>query len=503
MPSCSVHHCVLFLLTLTLTTDPGAATEFPIYAKLHQSVTLPCETQCSGRGWWSLDNNRDVVFARCNQTSCTSVQQGYEMSHDQYKRGDLSLTITNPDYSMRETYTCECGFSDFATVRLRISTVSSVVQMSPGEDLKLDLSVPESVEVIYRGSDSADGVQICNVTDSNVTNNNVTQRSLQCNTEYKPRTSVSNSELTLRNMKRRQSGTYTIRNLDYKEDIRVYAVSVSGLTTGETAGIVILVLFLVLLIAGVMYYMWRKAEREKEETERKRREVKSGMEAVDDLIKQAILKPPVEMMAAFQQVEEKIKALEQKYRGDSEHSEHVTLFCNSKRSELVKRQMEEVDEDIKQTEEKLGYSIYSPPRDVTNMLQQVEQKINNLEQNSRGDRVHSGHVTLFCNKKREELQQCREMYETQLQGLRPLTGQVKSDMVKVYDLINETVHRAAVDEAELQRVEKKINGLEEEYSTGDREYSHSVRMFCYSKREYLRLYREVFKNTSLQSVIEK
>ncbi|KAF5889357.1 CAP-Gly domain-containing linker protein 1-like isoform X1, partial [Clarias magur] len=226
MPSCSVHHCVLFLLTLTLTTDPGSAVcEFPIYAKLHQSVTLPCGAQCSGRGWWSLDSKRDDVFARCDQTSCTSEKQGYEMSHDQYKRGDLSLTITNPDYSMRKTYTCECGNSDYATVRLRISPVFSAVQMQTEGDLKLDLSVPESVEVIYRGSESADDVQICNVTHG----------TLQCNTEYTPRTSLSHPELTLRNMKRSESGTYTIRNLDHKEDIRVYAVSVSEPTPRKEA----------------------------------------------------------------------------------------------------------------------------------------------------------------------------------------------------------------------------------------------------------------------------
>ncbi|KAF5889359.1 coiled-coil domain-containing protein, partial [Clarias magur] len=197
--------------------DPGAATVFPIYAKLNQPVILPCEAPCSGWAKWSLDSNRDDVFARCDQTSCTSVQQGFNMSHDQYKRGDLSLTITNPDYSMRKTYTCECSQSDYATVRLRISTVFSAVPVQTEGDLKLDLSVPESVEVIYRRSDSADGVQICNVTD----------RTLECNTEYTPRTSLSHSELTLRNMWPWESGTYTIRNLDHEEDIRVYAVSVS------------------------------------------------------------------------------------------------------------------------------------------------------------------------------------------------------------------------------------------------------------------------------------
>ncbi|KAF5889858.1 CAP-Gly domain-containing linker protein 1-like isoform X1, partial [Clarias magur] len=309
-------------------SDPGSAFVFPIYAKLHHPVTLPCETWCSGRATWSLDNNRDVVIARCDYISCSSEKEGYEMSHDHYIRGDLSLTITNPDYSMRETYTCECDYSDYATVRLRINPEFSAVQMQTEENLKLDLSVPESVEVIYRGSDSADDVQICTVTN----------RTLQCQSEYIPRTSLSNSELTLRDVQRSESGTYTIRNLDYKEGIRVYAVSVSGLTTIETAGIVIGLLLLVLVIAGVVFYTKRKIEkkreRKKEEADQKLRKLKSLMKAVDKHIKQAQHKPHVEVEAALQQVEMKIKELEQAYRGDSEYSEQVKSFCNKKTSEM-------------------------------------------------------------------------------------------------------------------------------------------------------------------------
>ncbi|KAM9446819.1 uncharacterized protein Hap1MRO34_023314 [Clarias gariepinus] len=89
--------------------------------------------------------------------------------------------------------------------------------MRPGEDLKLDLSIPELVEVMYRGSDSADDVQICTVTN----------RRLQCKSEYTPRTSLNYPELTLRHMKRSESGTYTIRDTENNRDIHVYAVSVS------------------------------------------------------------------------------------------------------------------------------------------------------------------------------------------------------------------------------------------------------------------------------------
>ncbi|KAB5514975.1 hypothetical protein PHYPO_G00248950 [Pangasianodon hypophthalmus] len=94
---------------------------------------------------------------------------------------------------------------------LDISTVclSIEIQMNPGEDLILDLSVPEPVEVIYKSRDSADGEQICTVT----------QRSLQCKAEYTHRTSLSYPELTLRDVQPSDSGSYTIRDLKNNEDI--------------------------------------------------------------------------------------------------------------------------------------------------------------------------------------------------------------------------------------------------------------------------------------------
>ncbi|XP_053466751.1 uncharacterized protein LOC128599265 [Ictalurus furcatus] len=217
MQSCSVHHCVLLLLTLTFTTAPVLAAVCSKTVKLHQPVTLSCEYKCSGSVKWSLFNNRDVVFTRCDETSCSSLVKGYNMSHDQYQDGDLSLIITAADYRMRNTYSCECGVSEISTVRLSIETVFSAVQKNPGEDLILDLSVPEPVEVIYTSSDSADGERICNVT----------QHSLQCKAEYTHRTSLRYPELTLRDVTHSDRGRYTIRDTENMEDIRVYSVSVT------------------------------------------------------------------------------------------------------------------------------------------------------------------------------------------------------------------------------------------------------------------------------------
>ncbi|XP_058230674.1 uncharacterized protein LOC131343200 isoform X2 [Hemibagrus wyckioides] len=217
MQFCSLHHCVLVFLILTFTTAPVSALEVcPTRGKLHQSVTLSCKHQCSGLLKWALLSNRDVVQAECDRTSCRS-KEGFNISHDQYLRGDSSLTITAADYSQRNVYACECEDSDFSYVRLIIETVFSPVQMKFGEDLKLHVSVPEPVEVIYKSSGSADEV-ICRV-------NN---RSLQCKDKYRDRTSLTYPELTLRHMEPRDSGSYTIRDTKNEEDIQIYAVSVEA-----------------------------------------------------------------------------------------------------------------------------------------------------------------------------------------------------------------------------------------------------------------------------------
>ncbi|XP_053337470.1 uncharacterized protein LOC128509673 isoform X2 [Clarias gariepinus] len=316
MQSCSVHHCVLFLLTLTLTTAGVSAAVCSTTVKLHQPVTLSCEHKCSGLVKWSLFYNRDVVLARCNQTSCSS-QEGFTISHDQYKKGDLSLTITKADYSLRDTYSCECWFSEISTVRLSIETMFSSVQKSYGEDLKLDVYVPEPVEVIYRGRDSADGVQICTVT----------QCSLQCKSEYTPRTSLNHTEITLRDVTLSDSGTYTIRDTENSEDISVYTLSVTD-DRVPWWGIVLIVLLVVsLLLALIGFIQYRKNARYRVFIK-----VSKQLGNVNKLVQQA--ERSVNAPEALQKAEEAMKDLEKSYRENAKYSEQITLFCAAKRAQL-------------------------------------------------------------------------------------------------------------------------------------------------------------------------
>ena len=85
----------------------------------HGNATLPCSVTCSGLVTWARSN--DDVVAQCNQTSCQPMKAGYRMIYDQYLKGDLSLYITDADFSMRDTYTCQCNRTALSDVELIIT----------------------------------------------------------------------------------------------------------------------------------------------------------------------------------------------------------------------------------------------------------------------------------------------------------------------------------------------------------------------------------------------
>ncbi|KAF4088613.1 hypothetical protein AMELA_G00056840 [Ameiurus melas] len=143
MPYSSVHHQVVFVFVLCVTSITVLALDFTsVKAKLHQSVDLTCEQECSGLVKWVMGNQQELL-ADCNQTSCSS-NKGYQISHHEKRN---VLTVMEADYSKRTFFACECNTEDICHVRLCIEPVKSSVQLNPGEDLILALPVPEPVEI--------------------------------------------------------------------------------------------------------------------------------------------------------------------------------------------------------------------------------------------------------------------------------------------------------------------------------------------------------------------
>ncbi|KAL7839091.1 hypothetical protein SRHO_G00257490 [Serrasalmus rhombeus] len=193
----------------------------PVKVKLHDSATLPCSERCSGLAKWTVFHKRSDTLADCDQTSCRSVKEGYQMIHDQYLKGDLTLIITDADFSKRGWYTSDCASKDVCDVHLQIEPLNTTVEMMAGESLILRVDVSVAVDVTYKstGTPGPSSGQICTVDGP----------SLQCKPEYTQRSSLT-SGVELRRMTPSDSGVYTVMNSRNKEVIHTYTVTVQAPT---------------------------------------------------------------------------------------------------------------------------------------------------------------------------------------------------------------------------------------------------------------------------------
>ncbi|XP_049326450.1 uncharacterized protein LOC111188516 isoform X1 [Astyanax mexicanus] len=145
------------------------------------------------------------------------------MIYNQYLQGDLSLIITEADFSKRARYTCKCRNRDICDVNLQVEAVNTPLQIVSGQPLLLDLDTPEPVAIRYNRTDS-DSDQICTVDG----------RSTQCQPEYTNRASVI-SVLKLRGTKPSDSGVYDVWDIRNAEVIRTYTVDVQDGGDGSEA----------------------------------------------------------------------------------------------------------------------------------------------------------------------------------------------------------------------------------------------------------------------------
>ncbi|XP_037387391.1 uncharacterized protein LOC119261777 [Pygocentrus nattereri] len=217
MKSCIRDLWILILIIISVFTTGSESVNGPVKVKLHGSATLSCSERCSGLVRWTVFHKRSDTLAECDQTSCRSVKEGYQMIYDQYLKGNLSLIITDADFSKRGWYTCDCASKDICDVHLQIEPLNTTVEMMAGESLILRVDVSDPVDVIYNstGTPGPSSGPICTVDGP----------TLQCKPEYTQRSSLT-SGVELRRMAPSDSGVYTVMDSRNKEVIHTYTVTV-------------------------------------------------------------------------------------------------------------------------------------------------------------------------------------------------------------------------------------------------------------------------------------
>ncbi|XP_036453779.1 uncharacterized protein LOC118826858 isoform X1 [Colossoma macropomum] len=220
MQSSRIQRAFLFgLLSFSCILVPPSSARSSVKVKLHDSATLSCSERCSGLVRWTASRKPTDVLSECDQTSCRSVKEGYQMIHDQYLKGNLSLTITDADFTKRTWYTCQCDGKDVCDVSLRLEPPENFLQMNRGDNLTLDLPVSEPVKVTFNrtGDSDPNPVKLCEVKG----------RKVQCDPPYEERV-LFQSSLQLKDLKDSDGGVYAVVDTENEEVVSTYRTTVRG-----------------------------------------------------------------------------------------------------------------------------------------------------------------------------------------------------------------------------------------------------------------------------------
>ncbi|KAF5882678.1 uncharacterized protein DAT39_023033, partial [Clarias magur] len=98
--------CTSLILMLALYQVDSSDTQ-KVFGNLHETSSLPCPQSCSGLLTWTMFQRPDDVLVRCTRDSCWRAA-GFSLNHDEFLRGDSTLTVLRADYSLRGLYRAEC-----------------------------------------------------------------------------------------------------------------------------------------------------------------------------------------------------------------------------------------------------------------------------------------------------------------------------------------------------------------------------------------------------------
>ncbi|KAI4872556.1 hypothetical protein NFI96_003206 [Prochilodus magdalenae] len=90
------------------------------YGRAYEPATLPCNQSCSGTLTWTKFGKQDSTLVRCDSKSC-QPKAGFELLHEEFLGGNLSLTVLSADYEDRGWYVCSCDSKPICDVSLILS----------------------------------------------------------------------------------------------------------------------------------------------------------------------------------------------------------------------------------------------------------------------------------------------------------------------------------------------------------------------------------------------
>ncbi|KAG9261585.1 hypothetical protein AMEX_G25158 [Astyanax mexicanus] len=212
-----IYHVPGAVLLLTFYFQSVESALPSVKVEFNGTAVLPCSERCSGVVRWSIlsrwSQNPSDILAECDQTSCRSLKEGYQMIHDQYLQGNLSLIISEADFSKRSWYTCNCDVEKICYVSLRLEPPELSLQIKAGESLTLDFPVSEPVQVMFNRTGDANAVPVKVFEGSKI----------QCDPVYEKRAVLGPQ---LKELKISDSGVYTLVDTKNEEVVSIFRITV-------------------------------------------------------------------------------------------------------------------------------------------------------------------------------------------------------------------------------------------------------------------------------------
>ncbi|KAL7841739.1 hypothetical protein SRHO_G00254300 [Serrasalmus rhombeus] len=247
------------LVPISLSTSAGSKVTLPCYAEMDKRTA-----DSSAFVLWEKDKQQVLQLENGKMSYGSGFEQRARVSTENYRKGDLSLTIDRVRFSDSGLYRCSLkdgGHGYPNTISLAVEARQYVYYKKVGDSVLLDLMVLPPVMVYFKeGEATADSWMCTRPKDA-----------VHCKPDYEQRTSIMNNSLMLSKLTVADSGIYTVMDVKSDEVVAIHKLAVAGLPSHKIPVITASVACVFVVLLGALLWSChqkqRKTEKKKDLTE--------------------------------------------------------------------------------------------------------------------------------------------------------------------------------------------------------------------------------------------
>ncbi|KAI4905850.1 hypothetical protein NFI96_021760, partial [Prochilodus magdalenae] len=225
-------------------------------------ATLPCYAETDKK---TADSSAYVLWEKNEQqvlkleNGKTSYGSGFDqratVSTESYRKGDLSLTFDQVQFSDSGLYRCSLkdgGYGHPDAVTLVVEAHQYGHHIKEGDSVLLNVGILPALVYFKAGDDAADSWMCSRPKDA-----------VHCRPGFEQRVSMVNNSLMLSKLSAADSGTYTMKDVTSGEVVAIHKLAVIGLPSSKIPAVSISILCVVVIVVvlGALLWIYRQKQR--------------------------------------------------------------------------------------------------------------------------------------------------------------------------------------------------------------------------------------------------